>query len=190
VDAKVGWTIANQNFEAEPGAEQLASEWAWSREDLFIDAAAEDDFIGVQAYTRVRLGKHGPLEPPQGSRTTLTGWEYYPQAMAGALRHTARRLPGVPMMVTENGIATATDAERIAYTSTVLAGIAEVIREGLDVRGYLHWSWLDNFEWGSYTPTFGLVSVDRRTFARTLKPSATWLGEMARTNGTNVLASA
>jgi hypothetical protein len=53
-----------------------------------------------------------------------------------------------------------------------------------DVRGYVHWSLLDNFEWMlGFAPTFGLVSVDRQTFARTPKPSLTWLGEVARRNG-------
>jgi beta-glucosidase len=54
--------------------------------------------------------------------------------------------------------------------------------EGADVRGYLHWSLLDNYEWGSWAPTFGLVSVDRETFARDAKPSARWLGDVARAN--------
>jgi beta-glucosidase len=48
--------------------------------------------------------------------------------------------------------------------------------DGVDVRGYLHWSLLDNYEWGSYKPTFGLVAVDRVSFRRTPKPSLAWLG--------------
>ena len=52
--------------------------------------------------------------------------------------------------------------------------------DGIDVRGYLHWSLLDNYEWGSYRPTFGLVGWDPDTFDRTPKPGATWLGEVAR----------
>jgi hypothetical protein len=56
------------------------------------------------------------------------------------------------------------------------------IADGIDVRGYLHWSLLDNYEWGSYRPTFGLIAVDRSTFARTVKPSARWLGEVASAN--------
>jgi beta-glucosidase len=178
--AAVGWTIANQNFQSEPGAEEVTREWAWSREDVFIDAAREDDFIGVQAYTRVRIGSDGALKLQEGARTTLTGWEYYPEAAAEALRHTAELAPGVPLLVTENGIATADDAERIEYTTGSLAAIAAVAAEGIDVRGYVHWSLLDNFEWGSYAPTFGLVAVDRETFVRSPKASLTWLGDVAR----------
>ncbi|MEV5824172.1 family 1 glycosylhydrolase [Spirillospora sp. NPDC052242] len=176
-----GWTIANQNFEAVDGAEAERDEWAWSREDRFIDAAKDDDFVGVQAYTRVRIGRDGALPEPDGARRTLTGWEFYPAALGGAVRHTAARIPGVPILVTENGIATRDDAERIEYTRGALAGLRDAMADGADVRGYLHWSLLDNYEWGTYAPTFGLVAVDRDTFARTVKPSARWLGEVART---------
>lgn len=177
-----GWTVANQNFQALPGAEDLAADWAHSREDQFLDVAKDDDFIGVQAYTRVVIGPDGPVEPEGDVRRTLTGWEFYPDALEGAVRHTARRVgPSVPILVTENGIATADDADRVDYTRNALTGLARAIADGVDVRGYQHWSLLDNYEWGSWRPTFGLVSVDRETFARTVKPSARWYGEVART---------
>ena len=87
-------------------------------------------------------------------------------------------------MVTENGMATDDDEARIAYTRGALEGLAEAVTDGVDVRGYLHWTLLDNFEWMSgYAKTFGLVAVDRETFARTVKPSARWLGEVAQRNG-------
>ncbi|GAA2209625.1 family 1 glycosylhydrolase [Nonomuraea monospora] len=180
---RAGWTIANQNFQAEDGAEAERDAWAWPREDQFLEAAKGDDFVGVQAYTRVRIGRQGALPVPDGARRTLTGWEFYPDALGDAVRHTAGKLPGVPILVTENGIATADDAERVEYTSAALAGLHAALAEGADVRGYLHWSLLDNYEWGSWAPTFGLVSVDRETFARDAKPSARWLGEVARSNG-------
>lgn len=80
-----------------------------------------------------------------------------------------------------NGIATADDTRRIAYTTGALTTVHEAIADGIDVRGYLHWSALDNYEWGTFRPTFGLIAVDRETFARTPKPSAHWLGRVART---------
>ncbi|NUT38730.1 MAG: family 1 glycosylhydrolase [Thermoactinospora sp.] len=171
-----GWTIANQNFEALPGAEAARDAWAHPREDVFIEAARGDDFIGVQAYTRVLVGPGGALPVADDCRKTLMGWEYYPDALGNAVRYTAAKAPGVPILVTENGIATADDAERVEYTGQALDGLRAAMAGGADVRGYLHWSLLDNYEWGSYRPTFGLVEVDRDSFARTAKPSARWLG--------------
>ena len=64
---------------------------------------------------------------------------------------------------------------------TALREVKACLEEGINVGSYLHWSLLDNFEWAfGYTPTFGLVAVDRQTFARHPKPSATWLGEVAK----------
>ncbi|MFE2373645.1 glycoside hydrolase family 1 protein [Streptomyces sp. NPDC059398] len=178
---KVGWTVANQAYQAEPGALEAMTAHAWLREDIFLEAARQDDWIGVQAYTRHRFGAGGPLPVPEGAETTLTGWEYYPQALGEAVRHTVGVVgPDVPILVTENGIATADDERRIAYTSAALASLADAMREGADVRGYLHWSALDNYEWGTYGPTFGLIAVDRETFARTPKGSASWLGGLAQ----------
>jgi hypothetical protein len=75
-------------------------------------------------------------------------------------------------------------ADRIAFTTDALRGLAAAIEAGADVRRYVHWSLLDNFEWMlGFTPTFGLVAVDRQTFARTPKPSLAWLGEVAKRNG-------
>ncbi|WTW91962.1 family 1 glycosylhydrolase [Streptomycetaceae bacterium NBC_01309] len=178
---KVGWTVANQVYQPEPGAEDTAAAIAYPREDLFLEAAWEDDWIGVQAYTRTRIGTDGPLPIPEDAERTLTGWEFYPEAIGHAVRHTVDVVGSdVEILVTENGIATADDERRIAYTSGALSALAETIRDGADVRGYLHWSALDNYEWGSFAPTFGLIAVDRATFARTPKPSAHWLGGVAR----------
>jgi beta-glucosidase len=79
-------------------------------------------------------------------------------------------------LVTENGIGTDDDTQRIAYLYAALEGMQRVLVDGIDVRGYTCWSLLDNFEWAfGYAPRFGLVEVDRTTFARTPKPSARWL---------------
>ena len=87
------------------------------------------------------------------------------------------------MLVTENGMATDDDAARQAYTRAALEGLAKCIADGIDVRGYLHWTLLDNFEWtAGFAKTFGLVAVDRQTFARTVKPTARWLGQVAVAN--------
>lgn len=184
---KAGWSVANQVYQAVPGYESQRDEWQYWREDFFLEQARGDDFIGVQAYLRTVIGPdgdggYGPQEWPDGTERTLTGWEYYPEAVGHALRHTHEVTAGIPMLVTENGIATRDDARRIDYTTGALAAMAATMADGCDVRGYLHWSLLDNYEWGSYEPTFGLIAVDRETFARTPKPSLAWLGGLARQN--------
>lgn len=177
-----GWSVATQAYHAAPGAEEATKAYGYPREDIFLDAAKGDDWIGVQGYLRTFIDPQGnPLPVPEGAETTLTGWEYFPPAIGIGIRNAWERTGGVPVVVTENGIATQDDARRIDYTHDALVGVHEAMADGIDVRGYLHWSALDNYEWGSYAPTFGLIGWDRDTFERTPKPSAHWLGEVART---------
>jgi beta-glucosidase len=179
----VGWTVACHNFQpSSPDAEDVCAAYAKPRQTDFLAAAKADDFIGVQTYTRRLIGVEGdtpvPLPPPEGSPVTQTRWEYYPQALEDAVRTTAADVPGVPIVVTENGIATADDEQRRAYTALALEGLLRAVGDGIDVRGYLHWSLLDNYEWGSYQPTFGLVAVEPATCDRIPKPSLRWLGAL------------
>ena len=177
-----GWSVATQAFQPEPGCEQQARDYGYPREDFFLEAARGDDWVGVQAYTRTIIGPDGPRPIAEGTETTLTGWEYYPAALGIGVRNAWNLTGGVPIFVTENGIATANDARRIDYTHHALAGLHQAMADGVDVLGYLHWSALDNYEWGSFQPTFGLISWDRDSFARTPKPSLGWLGSIARAN--------
>lgn len=178
----VGWSIANQVVQSVDGGADRADAYREAIEDVWLRAAAHDDLVGVQAYTRTVFGPEGKIEPAADAARTLTGWEYYPEALGEAVRHTAHLLPGVPILVTENGIATDDDAQRVAYTTGALRGLADAMADGADVRGYLHWSLLDNYEWGHWGPTFGLASVEPETFHRTAKPSLAWLGELARSH--------
>lgn len=179
--AKVGWSIANRAFAARPGGEDKMAELQWIWEDLYLQGSAGDDFVGVQSYSSQWVDATG-IEPyPDHPDNTLVGTAYRPDALAMAVRHTTE-VTGLPILVTENGIATNDDERRIAYTKTALEGLADTIAEGIDVRGYLHWSLLDNYEWGHWAPTFGLVAVDRTTFTRTPKPSLAWLGNVAAWN--------
>lgn len=177
-----GWSVATQAYQPEPGCEQIAHDHGHPREDYFLEAAAGDDYIGVQAYTRTVIGPDGPRPVPEGAETTLTGWEYYPDAAAIGVRNAWKLTGRIPVVVTENGIATADDTRRIDYTAASLAALLDTLDEGVDLRGYLHWSALDNYEWGSYKPTFGLIAVDRENFTRNPKPSAHWLGRIAASN--------
>jgi beta-glucosidase len=182
VGAKVGWTVANRAFEIRPGGEEKARELSYIWEDLYLEAARGDDFVGVQSYSTLWVNADGIERYPQHPDNTQVGTAYRPDALGVAARHTWEVTGGVPILVTENGIATADDGRRIAYTEGALTALAEAMSDGIDVRGYLHWSLLDNFEWGHWAPTFGLVSADRETFVRTPKPSLGWLGDVARRN--------
>ncbi|MFI1711644.1 family 1 glycosylhydrolase [Streptomyces griseoruber] len=97
-----------------------------------------------------------------------------------SVRHTWDVTGGIPVLVTENGISTTDDSRRIAYTQGALNGLFAAIDDGIDVRGYLHRSALDNYRWGDWKPTLGLIAVDRETFERHPKPSLAWLGDVAR----------
>lgn len=184
--AAVGWTVANRAFQARPGGEQKMKEASYVWEDLYLEGARGDDFIGVQSYSSQWVSENGVEPHPPHPDNTLVGNAYRPDALGIAVRHTWEVTGGVPVLVTENGIATADDARRIAYTDEALGHLAGTIADGIDVRGYLHWSALDNYEWGHWEPTFGLIGVNRETFQRTPKPSLAWLGGTARTNGAGV----
>ena len=119
---------------------------------------------------------------PADAVKTDAGYEFRPEALEATIRY-AIAVTGKPVIVTENGMATTDDSRRVAFIDQALAGVARCRADGLDVRGYIHWSLLDNFEWTSgYSQQFGLVAVDRTTFKRTVKPSARYLGQRARAN--------
>ena len=179
--ARIGWTVATGALTATPGNEAKLCEIQYAREDLYLEAARGDDFIGVQSYSSNSVDANGIVPPPPSPDNTLTGMAYRPDALGIAVRHAWEVTGHTPVLVTENGIATGDDRRRIAYTGEALRHLFAAIDEGVDVRGYLHWSALDNFEWGRWEPTFGLIAVDRETFARTPKPSLAWLGAVART---------
>ncbi|WP_246158772.1 glycoside hydrolase family 1 protein [Catellatospora sichuanensis] len=154
--------------------------------DLYLDGLTgpdRGDWLGVQYYRKQWVDPASPTmfaPPPAGFRTTQMGWAVYPDGLRQILHRAADT--GLPLYVTENGIATEDDAERLDYLQTHLAAVAQAIREGVDVRGYLHWSAFDNFEWSEgYGPKFGLISVDHdHDFARIPKPSAYAFAEVAR----------
>ena len=139
---------------------------------------AEDDFLGVQNYSRTIIGPDGSLPVPEGKEKTQMDYEYYPEGIAHVLRRVAKDFHG-DLIVTENGIATADDSRRAAFIDTATQGVAECIAEGLPVKGYLYWSLLDNFEWQKgYAMTFGLIGTDRATQKRFPKESLCGLGKL------------
>ena len=190
VPAGVTLALPDLQYEdgATPGAHPLELNARVS--DQFFELARDDDFVGVQTYTRNRFGPQGPRGPhvelgkrlpPEKPDTTQLGQEVYPQALGNTIRRAWQRTGGTPILVTESGIATAFDEKRIRYVDAAMREVLACLAAGIEVRSYLYWSLLDNFEWSlGYGPTFGMVAVDRQTFARRPKPSAHWFGEVAR----------
>jgi beta-glucosidase len=183
-DFPVGMTVSMTDFQLQPGGEAWIERLRKPNEDVFLEATGGDDFIGVQTYSRMRVGPDGGLGAEDGVRTTQMGYEVWPESLAATIRRATDVTSGLPVYVTENGIGTEDDSLRIEYVTRALAGVRTCLDDGIDVRGYFYWSLLDNFEWVlGYGPTFGLVQVDRETFERTAKPSAAFFGGVARVNG-------
>lgn len=150
--------------------------------DDWLAAARDDDFIGVQNYERQRVGADGLLPPPEGAARSTEGAEIYPASLAGAVGY-AWDVAKVPVLVTEHGIGTADDSQRAALIPAALGHLHDLMAKGVPVLGYMHWSLLDNFEWiFGYKKHYGLTQVDRATFKRTLKPSASVLAAIAKVN--------
>ena len=181
-DFRVGLTLSMDEMVAEPGGASVLEAAREILEDRFFRGTDGDDFIGVQCYSRVHFGPEGQAPNEPGVPTTQMGYEYWPQGVEHCARRAAA-MTGVPVLLTESGIATDDDADRITYLSEVLRGVRRALDDGVDIRGYFVWSLLDNFEWShGFGPKFGLHSVDRETFARHPKPSASWFGAVARAN--------
>lgn len=152
-----------------------------------------DDFIGIQYYSKFVADPAiltQPLEDLQestrrrakpGERVSQLGWVWHPEGMGKVIDEVAAL--GLPIYITENGVGTENDEERIEYVSLHLEQVHDAIGRGADVRGYFHWSYIDNFEWNEgYRPKFGLIAVDRKTFERIPKPSLSWYGGVAKAN--------
>ena len=166
----------------DPACVALYEELREEMVEVYLDGPP-GDFVGVQYYTRMRVDPAHPnrfARPPGGSALTQMGWELHPGGLRQAL-HTAARA-GLPLYVTENGIATAEDSQRVDYLESHLGAVAQAIDEGIDVRGYLYWSSFDNFEWAEgYRPQFGIVGIDRDDgLRRVVRPSAEAFGRVAR----------
>lgn len=145
------------------------------------------DFIGLQYYhhDRIKLKFGGKFfiadSKNENKKLTDMGWEIFPKGIYYLLLELKKY--GKPIFITENGIADEKDDRRAKFIVEHLRYIHKAIAEGADVRGYLHWSLLDNFEWAyGWIPKFGLYSVNRETFKRDPRPSAEIYAEICKNN--------
>ena len=179
---QVGMTLTMVDMQATEGGEEKLQELRYKIEDQFLEAARGDDFIGVQPYTRERIGPDGFLGPEKGVELTDMGYEFWPNAIEGAIRHAAE-IANVPIIITENGVGVKDDSKRIEYIDGALAGMVNCMKDGIDIRGYCHFALFDQFEWtNGNVPVFGLMANDLSTQKRTPRESGYYLGNIARQN--------
>lgn len=134
----------------------------------------QQDFIGINYYfTDYYAGWLKRQNPPQP--VSDLGWYMEPEGLYPLLLR-AKKLYKKPVIVTENGVADVHDKYRRWWIEETIVSMERAISEGVDVRGYIHWSLLDNFEWAyGWWPKFGLVAVDRQNgMKRTVRDSAKW----------------
>ncbi|HEX6074080.1 MAG TPA: GH1 family beta-glucosidase [Micromonosporaceae bacterium] len=161
--------------------------------------ASGSDFIGVNFYTD-RVMRAAPdarpfgwevVPVPDGTRVTDTGWAIVPRALTDLLLR-LRADYGVDLYITENGAVYSDrpgpdgavhDERRVRFLREHLSAVHRAIQGGAPVRGYFHWSLMDNFEWAmGYAPRFGLVHVDYPTQRRTVKDSGRYYARVAAAN--------
>jgi len=183
-DLLIGLSLSLHDIQAVEGGEEVAAK-EWVEEFThYIPYIKEDDFFGLQNYTRSIIGADGIIPVPEGAEMTQMDYEFYPEALEHVIRRADEEFKNagrtdMPIMVTENGIATSDDTRRVAFIEKATDGVAACKNDGIPVIGYMYWSLMDNFEWQKgYSMTFGMIAVDRTIQKRTAKPSLKFLGNI------------
>ena len=178
-EIKVGITLSMHDLQALPGGEQF-EQAAWEEEFThYLPYLEGDDFLGVQNYTRTQYGPEGQLPCPEGAELTQMDYEFYPEGLEHVIRRVHEDFKG-DLIVTENGTAMSDDSRRVEFIRRALQGVKNCMDDGIPVKGYCHWSLMDNFEWQKgFGMTFGLIAVDRSTQTRIPKESLKYLGSFA-----------
>ncbi len=179
-EIKTGLTLSLFDYQPVEGGEAQA-EKLWQEDfGFYLPYIRNDDFLGVQNYSRKIVDANGARLPAQDAPLTQMGYEEYPYSIGHVLRKVAALFPG-ELIVTENGIATGDDAVRCRFIREAVGSVMEAKEDGVPVLGYLHWSLMDNFEWqAGFGKTFGLAAVDRETMERTPKESLYVLGALRK----------
>lgn len=179
-ETKTGLTLSLFDYQPAAGGE-AAADRLW-QEDFgwYLPYIKDNDFLGVQNYSRKIVDEKGVREPAKDAPLTQMGYEEYPQSIGNVLRKVSRYYQG-ELIVTENGLATDDDSRRCTFVEKALQSVLDAKKDGVPVSGYCYWSLLDNFEWqAGYGKTFGLIAVDRNTQTRFPKESLKILGALAK----------
>ena len=159
------------------------------------------DFYGLNIYSggRVKAGSDGSgvtsVDHGVGHARNALNWPIVPESLRWGPRFIHERY-GLPVVITENGMTNLDwvhadgrvhDPQRIDFTRRYLLELRKAIDDGADIRGYFHWSVMDNFEWAEgYKDRFGLIHVDYQTLRRTIKESGRWYAQVIASNGANL----
>lgn len=177
-------SIANASINVYPGDDALLSRISsrviqYATEEYFLRRVIRKcDFIGVNFYFSSRV--YGYRIHNNDRRKNDLGWAMHPDHLTHVLDRLYSQFKK-PVIVTENGVTDHNDVYRKWWIATSMAALQRAIEQGIDVRGYFHWSLLDNFEWShGHWPDFGLVGVDLKTKKRTIRPSALWWGTLVK----------
>ena len=187
--ARAGERLYNQSLLEAVGSGRL--DWSFPGEGrvrvAIPDLPGTNDFVGVNYYSRVHIRFRGvpgavgvfAYRDPEARGLTDTGWEVHPEGFGRVLRQA--EATGLPILVTENGIATRDDGKRRDFLREHALVLSHRLAAGAPIEGYFYWSLLDNFEWlEGFRPRFGLFEVDYATFARRRRPSADLFAELGR----------
>ncbi len=162
------------------------------------------DFVGINNYSRLIVKpvpfpfyNFRPVNPKHpGVEFTSMGWEVFPQGIYELLKRIKIEYGNIPCYITENGVAynenleqgKLEDHNRIKFLKDYLFQVHKAIVEGVNIKGYFVWTFMDNFEWAEgFAKTFGLVHIDRNTLKRTPKLSAEWYSNLCKKNSFNYL---
>jgi beta-glucosidase/6-phospho-beta-glucosidase/beta-galactosidase len=187
VQARVGLThVLPWIHPAERGAmfsAPLQAYWRWLVAEHFLAKVRDSlDWLGVQYYYDSPVRTFRLADEDGSPPRTDMGWRISPEGLYHVVRDASARYR-VPIIISENGLADVGDSQRARFLLDHLSWLHKAIEDGADVRGYLHWSMLDNFEWAAgFGPRFGLAEVDYDAFERTLRPSARVFGAIASAN--------
>ncbi|MBI1833399.1 MAG: glycoside hydrolase family 1 protein [Candidatus Andersenbacteria bacterium] len=147
----------------------------WFNHRFFSLTGNTHDFIGVNYYftTKLRVKLFPPrfMKVPWEGAVSDINWPIRPEGLTHVLLHMKKY--NLPIYITENGLADASDSKRSEFIRSHIKAVKKAMQQGVNVRGYLHWSLLDNFEWADgFKPRFGLIAVDYKTLERKIRPSA------------------
>lgn len=189
LDQLWNWTFSDA---VTTGKMSISIPFYFNHSEDIPEAKGTQDFFGLNYYTRDRVKlQWGKSMAPMvdlfftpGREKSMLGWDIYPEGLTELLVRIKDRIPGLPILITENGIATLDEEQRKRYIHDHVAAIQRAHAQGVPIRGYNHYTWADDFELSDgYDPKFGLYHTNFQTLERTLKDGGRYFRDTIRNGG-------